>query len=489
LARRLAIEGINHENQRLDALQSEEYQMKTFAWIIIGVLLVGGVVAAFFLGYSRGVPVDVVDVVEGPIDEYVDERGKTRLPQTYLITMPSSGLVEAVVLPAGTAVKKDEIVAQMTPLDLKLHVEESEATVRQLQASITENANTNVEETELKQARHFVKSMEDTVRAAATRVLAGKAKLEYAEKYFNRVEPLARTGAKTQDDLDQAVLDKVSSGVEFHEDELIHAATVAMAAATDLLPTVIEQQIANKGLSVAVLKEQKAAAEARLKQAREDQQRGLMRSPVDGVVLERFVDVPRFLAAGTSLLEIGRMQNLEVEADVLSLDVVEVKVGDRVVLYGPAVGKPNAKGIVKRIYPAGFTKVSSLGVEQQRVKVIISFDPGELDRLLAQKLLQVGYRVRVRIYTAEKAKTLVVPRAALFRGEGSRWQLFLVKNGKAILRDVTAGLMNDQQAEILDGLSAGEKVIVAPESTLVDGKSVLPREIAITTHSTMPESD
>ncbi len=463
--------------------------MRTMTWIIIGVLLVGGAAAAYFLSSSRGVPVDVVEAVEGPIAEFVDERGKTRLPQTYLITMPSSGLVEAVTLPAGTAVKKADIVAQMTQLDLKLAVEETEATVRELQASIKENANTNVEETSLAQARHFVQSMRDTVKAAATRVLAGKAKVDYAEKYFNRVEPLAKTGAKTQDELDQAILEKVSSGVEHREDELIHMATVAMAAATDLLPTMIEQQIANKGLTVAVLKEQKAAAEARLKQAREDQERGTMRSPVDGVVLERFVDVPRFLSAGTPLLEIGRMQDLEVEADILSLDVVEVKIGDRVELYGPAVGKTNAKGTVKKIYPAGFAKVSSLGVEQQRVKVIIHFDAGELDRLLAQRHLEVGYRVRVRIFTAEKAKTLIVPRSALFRGEGSRWQLFLVKNGKATIQNVEVGLMNDQEAEILEGLAAGDNVIVAPESTLGDGKRVEPRAVSISPRAAVQETD
>lgn len=463
--------------------------MKNITLIIAVLIAAGGAAAVYFMSSSRAMPVDVVEVASGPIAEYVDERGKTRLPQTYLISMPSSGLVEAVTLPAGTALKKGEIAAQMTPLDLKLAVEESEAAVRQLQASIEENANTNVEETSLAQAKHFVQSMQDTVKAAATRVLAGKAKVDYSEKFYNRVAPLAKTGAKTQDELDQAILDKVSSSVEYREDELIHMATVAMAAATDLLPTMIEQQIANKGLTVAVLKEQKAAAEARLKQARENQERGTMRSPVDGVVLERFVDVPKYLAAGTPLLEIGRLQDLEVEADVLSLDVVNVKIGDSVEIYGPAVGKANAKGTVKRIYPAGFTKVSSLGVEQQRVKVIVGFNEGELERLPAERHLEVGYRVRVRIYTAEKAKTPVVPRSALFRGEGSRWQLFAVKNGKATVRDVRIGLMNDREAEIIEGLAAGEKVVVAPESGLSEGLRVEPRIIPITREATMPEID
>ena len=391
--------------------------------------------------------------------------------------MPSSGRVEAITLTAGTPVEKGQAVAQMVPLDLKLAVDESEAEVRQLQASIRENAATNVEETALSQAKHFVKSMHDTVAAAATRVLAGKAKLDYAEKHYGRVAPLAKTGVKTQDELDKAILEKVSSGVSHREDELIHMATVAMAAATDLLPTMIEQQIANKGLTVAVLKEQVMAAAARLKQIRENQLRGTVRSPVDGVVLERFVDVEQFLAAGTPLLEIGRIQDLEVEADVLSLDVVDVKNGDPVEIYGPAIGRPKAMGNIEKIYPAGFTKVSSLGVEQQRVKVIIRFNEGELQRLLAQRHLEVGYRVRVRIITAEKQAALVVPRSALFRGSGSQWQLFVVKNGRASIQNVTIGLMNDRQAEILEGIAPGDRVIVAPETTLGDGKRVTPKAV------------
>lgn len=452
--------------------------MKTWTWILIGVLLAGGAATAVYFTSSPGVPVEVAEVVESPMVEFVDERGKTRLPQAYLITMPSAGRVEAIALTAGTAVKKGQVVARMVPLDLKLSVDESEAAVRQLQASIKENAATNVEETALSQARHFVKSMHDTVAAAATRVVAGRAKLDYAEKHHGRVLPLAKSGAKTQDELDQAILEKVSSGVSHREDELIHTATVAMAAATDLLPTMIEQQIANKGLTVAVLNEQEMAAAARLKQIKENQRRGTVRSPIDGVVLKRFVDVERFLAAGTSLLRIGRIEDLEVEADILSLDVVDVEKGDHVEIYGPAVGRPKAKGTVENIYPAGFTKISSLGVEQQRVKVIIRFDEGELQRLLDKRHLEVGYRVRVRIITAEKENALVVPRSALFRGSGSQWQLFAVKNGRASIQNVTIGLMNGRQAEILEGLAAGELVILAPETSLTNGKRVAPQAVS-----------
>ena len=375
--------------------------MKTWIWIIIGVLVIGGFIATFAAS-EDGVPVDAVKATKGPIREFVDERGKTRLPQTYLITMPSSGHVEGIHLPAGTSVKKGEAVAQMVPIDLKLTVEQNEAEVRRLEAAIKENSTTNVEEISLQQAIHFVESMHKTVQAAATRVKAGEAKVDYSEKHYKRIAELAEKGVAPKDDLDKVIYQKIASIVDYRQDKLVHLATVAIDAATDLIPTMIRQQIADKSLAVDVLKEQKAAAETRLQQAIEDQKRGTMVSPVNGVVLERFIDVPQFLPAGTSLLEIGRLEDLEVEADILSLNVVDVKIGDKVEIYGPAIGAKPALGTVVKIYPAGFTKVSSLGVEQQRVKVIIHFEKEELQHLLANRHLGVGYRVRVRVITSAK---------------------------------------------------------------------------------------
>ena len=107
-------------------------------------------------------------------------------------------------------------------------------------------------------------------------------------------------------------------------------------------------------------------------------------------MLERYVTDERFLGAGERLLEIGRLEDLEVEADLLSVDVVNAKVGDSVEIYGPAVGAKPAKGTVSKVYPAGFTKVSSLGVEQQRVKVVVAIDPEDLQRLAEQRGVQVG---------------------------------------------------------------------------------------------------
>ncbi len=442
--------------------------MKT--WLIILAVVISVVLLAMFSGwFSAGVPVEAAAVKRGAIREFIDEQAKTRLPQTYLITMPFQGRIEAVTLSEGMRVKKDEVVAQIVPRDLDLAVDEATAAVQRLEASIKENADVNVEESAYRQAKQFVLSTAATVKAALERVRSGKAKLDYAEKYLARIQQLALTKASTQEDLDQAVLQKVQSDVDYQTDQLVHAAMVAISAATDLLPTMVQQYIERKRLGEAVLAKQKAEAEARLQQVLQEKQRGTMCSPVDGVVLDRFITNERFLVAGREILEIGRLEDMEVEADVLTLDVVTAKIGDQVEIYGPAIGKPSAKGVVTRIYPAGFTKVSSLGVEQQRVKVIVGFAKQDLDRLITERGLGAGYRVRVRIFTAENLNALVIPRTALFRSANNRWQVYVIRGDRARIQDVEVGLMNDEQVEILKGLQQSDMVILVPESSLTDG--------------------
>jgi HlyD family secretion protein len=331
-----------------------------------------------------------------------------------------------------------------------------------------------MEQTGLVQSERYVDSMKSTVAASAAREEAGKAQFDFAERNLGRAQRLFQQGAQTQENLDQATLSKTQSGVEYRQDLLIHAAMGSLQAATDLLPTMVRQYIGRKLLNESVLKQQKVEAQARLEMALLNRKRGAVASPVDGIVLHRFVTNERYLGAGEQLLEIGRMEDLEVESDVLSLDVVEVKVGDRVEIYGPAVGLPRAQGTVRQIYPAGFSKISSLGVEQQRVKVVVAFRADDLDRLLKDRHLSVGYRVRVKIVVRDKPKALVIPRSALFRGADGVWNVFVVRAGRIRMEKVETGLLNDQAAEVRSGLAEGDEVVAAPENNLEEGQRVSP---------------
>jgi HlyD family secretion protein len=191
----------------------------------------------------------------------------------------------------------------------------------------------------------------------------------------------------------------------------------------------------------------------------------------------------RMVTAGTVLLKIGDLKELEVEVDVLSQEVVKVKVGQPAEIFGPAIGASPLHGSVKSIYPAGFTKVSSLGVEQQRVKVIVAFNEDDQRRLIERREkkewdLGVDYRVRVRIVTNQSSAALVIPRSALFRGADGKWQVFVVRGGRAVLQPIEVGLMNDEEVEVRGGVNADELLVLAPETNLVDGTKVKPVERA-----------
>ncbi len=276
--------------------------------------------------------------------------------------------------------------------------------------------------------------------------------------------------------MDRANLQYWEGQLGFRQDSLTVESMKSIRAATALLPQMVADYISHKGLTRAVLEKQKSEAQARLRQIMTHRERGVMKSPVDGVVLRRFVEDEQFLSAGTELLSIGQLDALEVEVDVLSQDVVRVTPGDPVEVYGPAVGGGVGHGVagtVDKIYPAGFTKVSSLGVEQQRVKVVVRMPP-DVVQLLRDKEVGVDYRVRVRIFTDGQADALLVPRSALFRGPDGQWQLFAVQWGQAKLCKVEVGLLNDAHAQVLSGLSEGEQVILAPETTLAHGTRVSP---------------
>jgi HlyD family secretion protein len=449
-------------------------------WIVVislAIVAVAVLSVAFFR--SPGQRVEAAAVAVGEIREFVDEQGTTALPRTYVVTMPFEGRLEPISLSAGDRVKKGDPVAQIVPKDLAEEVELARTAVERLEAQIAENDAIAVELTQKRQAEYFVDSMDDTVQAAEARKTATAEKLQLAETTLGRLRRLLPQRAATQEQVEQAEVGLVEAQVDFQQSDLIWKSMASIKAATALLPTMISQQIANKDLSREVLAKQKAEAEVRLQQALTRQERGVMLSPVDGVVLERLVDNEQLLSGGAELLEMGRLEELQIEAEVLSQDVVRVEEGDLVEIYGPAVGaargrrhsRPRRRRFTRRVS----RKRSSLGVDQQRVIVDVELAGDALDALL-RRGVRVGYRVRVRIFTDHKKNALLVPRSALFRGADGGWRVYLVIDGRTRLQPVTVGLMNDEIVEIVSGLERGATVILAPENTLTEGARVDSRD-------------
>jgi HlyD family secretion protein len=432
--------------------------------------------AAALLGLSQifriRVDVEVSPIKKGTIREYVDEEATTRMAETYTVSMPYNGRVDAIKLEEGSEVKVGQVLAQIATIDLRLNLDAAESAVARAKASIRENDDTTVEVTWLNQAREFVRSMDRAVDAAAAREKASQARYDLAEKMITRVRNLASKKSATDEQLDRTLAEQLEADAEYRRDLLITRAVEALRAVAVLTPTAVEQQIQRKKLRGKVLSAELSEATARLRQAELALRRGTMVSPVDGVILERFVKDDTQLPAGTVLLRIGRRDDLEVQADLLSQDVVRIKVGDPVEIRGAVIGKTPARGAVRLIYPAAFTKVSSLGIEQQRVKVIVRLDYKYLRNLNEQRRIGAGYRVRARFITDERSNTLIVPRSALVRETDGNWSVYAVSGGQARSRPVALGLVNEEEAEIVSGLDASELVIPFPPPTLIDRTNV-----------------
>lgn len=440
-------------------------------WIILGVVVLIGVAYWAYQLQFGGPVVQVVEAQTASIREFIEERGTTRLPETHLITVPFAGRVKPVEFEEGQAVRENQVVAEMVPTDLNIELEEAIASVERLSASIRETGDTSVEESGLKQSEQLVTAMEKTVASAVEQVKASEVRLRIAKQRLQRRQKLIEQGNIPPEELEQAELEFANAEVEHRQNLLDEASMRAMLVATQLMPTAMQQYIARKGLSADVLRKQQEEAAAKVSQVRLKQARREMKSPVDGVVLEREITSEQWLSSGTTLLKIGTLEELEIEADLLTRDAVRLNLGAsadpiRVEIYGPVVGEQPLLGTVQQVYPEGFTKVSSLGVEEQRVKVIVALDESAREALLDSRATGVGYRVLLRIITAEKQQALVVPRTAVFRSPTGGWQAYVVRNRKTQLQSVNIGLMNDDRVEITSGIEPGELVVVAPEASL-----------------------
>jgi HlyD family secretion protein len=193
-----------------------------------------------------------------------------------------------------------------------------------------------------------------------------------------------------------------------------------------------------------------------------------VRSPVAGVVLKRYRESESIVTAGEPVIEVGDPQQLEAVVDLLSTDAVRVRPGLAVSIEGWG-GEAPLRGKVQRVEPSGFLKVSALGVEEQRVNVIIDFDDADV-------ACQIGdrYRIEARITIWQSEKAVKVPVGSLFRHEAA-WAVFVEQEGRARLRVVKIGQRNNEVGEVIEGLRDGDRVILHPPDTLIDGSRIRPR--------------
>lgn len=456
-------------------------------WIVgsVVVLAVAGVVLGVWL--RPGTPVEMVSPEYTPIRAFVEEQAVTELPHDHLIAMPIPGWLEQIEWREGDRVTAGQIVARLDTDDLADVVHQHRKRIAVLETRIAETADHRLEKNALVQTEATVKAVDETVKASEAKLEAFRAVKDFAKSELERIKNISQVDAASARELREAEMNWRKSEAEYRSNALELAALKTLAAVSYLGPKFILDYVDRKTFQKDILARQLEEARLELEIAQRNLARAEIDSPIDGVVLERHQTRRQYLAAGTPLLTLGRLEDIEVIAEILTERATRIRPGDPVEIFGQAIGDGPIMGRVLRIYPAGFTKISSLGVEQQRVKVAVGFDDRPAN-------LGVAFRVYVRIIYDQDDDALVLPRMALFRGRdattspkrqrgttspivsfGDRdatWQVMLVRNGRTQLQTVQVGLMNDEQAQILAGLTPEDQVIARPSQDITDDMPV-----------------
>jgi len=371
--------------------------------------------------WPKAQPVEVATVARGPLAVTVNEEGMTRVKNQYIVSSPVAGLLHRIDWKPGAIVEAGKTV--LATLDMRgadILDARSEAQARaQVQAAHAR--------------RELAAAQSASAHAAAT----------LAAQERTRLATLRASGSASQQEFDIV------------ETRAVVADQEARAAAFAL--QVAEFEVAQA--EAVLLRGSPAGAAARSEPL-------VITSPISGRVLRVFQESERTVPAGFALLEVGDPTDLEARIEVLSRDGVAIRPGARVQLEKWGGGEPLA-GRVRVVEPAAFTKISALGVEEQRVYVIVDLT----DPLAQRPTLGDAYRVEAHIVTWESADVLKVPSGALFQ-RGNTWQTYVVDGGRARKRTVEIGHSNGLAAEVLAGLNAGDRVVVYPGDKVADGVRV-----------------
>lgn len=385
-------------------------------WGVLGLAVVAGLAFAF---RPQPVPVDFAIAAQGNLVVTVDEEAETRVRDVFVLSAPVTGRLRRIESDVGDRVVAGEtVVAQIEPVDPSFLDVRSET-----------------------QARAGVQAAESALALARAELDEAAAERDFAMAELRRAEQLIQSETISQRALDDAQrLAKTRSA----------AVTTARAA-------------------VAMRQFELAEAEAFLVSPTETQDLHgdcecvTITAPVSGQILRLFHESEVVVQAGEPLVEIGNPQSLEIVADLLSSDAVRVEPGQQVIIEEWGGSYP-LRGEVRRVEPFGFTKVSALGIEEQRVNVIIDIaDPPERWSRLGH-----GYQVETRIVLWRGENVLKVPLTTLFR-DGAAWALFVEESGRARRREVVPGQSNGFEAQMIEGIRAGERVVLHPSNRVVEG--------------------
>ncbi len=388
-------------------------------WGLLALVVAAGLFYAF---RPQPVLVDLAEVRRAPLIVTIDEEGETRVRDVFVVSAPLAGRALRIEADIGDSVVAGQtIVAEIEPVDPDFLDVRSEARA----------------EAEFHAAEAALALASADLKRAGAELSFASAELDRARKLMLKewISASALDAAKRTFETREAEVETARAALRMRDHEL-EQARVQLLSPTEVMRS------GEPCDCVPIL------------------------APIDGVVLRVFHESAGVVAAAEPLLEIGDPSDLEIVVDLLSTDAVKARPGQRVILEQWGGGAALA-GRVRRVEPFGFTKVSALGIEEQRVNVIVDFDVTPEERAP----LGHGYRVEARIVLWENDDALQVPQGALFRHDG-RWSVYVEEDNRAALRAVTIGHGNGFAAEIVDGLAIGDRIVLHPSDRIAPGTRI-----------------
>jgi HlyD family secretion protein len=391
----------------------------TIGRVVTGLVVILAVAGIAWSVMPQPIPVEAATVTKGRFVASIDEDGKTRVRERYVVAAPLAGRLTRIRLRAGDQVKADDVVATIAPSPAPF-----------------------LDPRSRREAEERLGAAEATLERTKAAVERAQAQATQAKTELDRTRTLAERGASTTQALERAELAmRVADRDLRAADFLHHAAEHELEQARALLARY--QDGAN------------SASDA-----------WNVRAPVPGVVLKVTQESETIVQPGTPLVEIGDPRDLEIVVDVLSTDAVEIRPGAEVVIehWG---GQGVLSGRVRRVEPSAFTKVSTLGVEEQRVNVLVDIaSPSE-------QLAGLGdaFQVNTRIIVFVQEDATIISTGALFR-RGEIWNVYVVDNDRAQVREIKLLRRSGRFAAVASGLAPGERVIVYPSDRVATGVRV-----------------
>ena len=402
--------------------------------------------------------VDFVTVQQGQLEVSVDAEGQTRVRDRFVVSAPVEGRLTRIELEAGDTVTDNQVVARIDPLPLTSEVQQVQARMDEIRAQMAGVETLRPKDDALQQAQNRITVAQAEQQRATAELARAEASLQQAQRDLARAKDLAAQGAISEQQRESAELTVTARQQERNAAQQQVASAEAAIAAAQNERQILQAEQQDPDYLLDVYQAEMASAEAQLASLVDDARRTDITTPTAGQVLRVLEESERFVSAGTPLLEVGDSAQLEIVIDVLSSDAVKIQPGDRIHIsqWG---GDDTLEAQVTYLEPSAFTKVSALGVEEQRVNVIANFTDPTVP-------LGDSFRVDTQIVIDENPDALIVPISALFSCEPGTC-VFTVENNRAQLTPVEIGLRNTFDAEVTSGLATDDTVIAYPES--VDG--------------------